>query len=328
MTGSVASVRVSCVNLATLLAWIKQALVGFPVADKTLLSAFITTFQALTLLILISLAIFVWPDTCSPTAGNNYNSQFRKLEIVQMNLKALCTSVAVAAIALIGAAAPASATTIFYDSYGVVNNQNVMIYYPGVSPGPYGSGQINMYEGGNLVATTWCVDVTHDLYGSGQWNVTNAVNNGGMSNVDNGGGTGQLLSWQTLGEMGALAAYGNLNINSDPNLSSAIQLAIWDVEYGNAISTVSSNPAVQALVAALVWDATTGRLGFVTDVAWLTYCVQGVCNQGQLEVLSDHGLIDLGNPFDTPEPSTLAIMFAALLGFGYFGMNRRGSKTS
>ena len=45
---------------------------------------------------------------------------------------------------------------------------------------------------------------------------------------------------------------------------------------------------MQALVAALVWDATTGRLGSVTDVAWLTYCLQGVgCNQGQLEVLRD-----------------------------------------
>jgi hypothetical protein len=244
-----------------------------------------------------------------------------------MQLRTLWATAAVTIAAVIGTVAPASATLITYDSYTVVNNQNVTINYPGISPGPYGSGQINMYQGGNLVAATWCVDVTHDLFGSGQWNVVNAVNNGGMSNIDNGGGTGQLLSWQTLGEMGALAAYGNMNIGSDPNLSSAIQLAIWDVEYGAAISTTSSNPTVQALAAALVWDAETGRLGYDTNVAWLMYCVQGVCNQGQLEVLGFGNLIDLETPFDTPEPSTWAIMFAALAGSLWFGLARRRTET-
>ena len=238
---------------------------------------------------------------------------------------------AIAAVgALVSAVAPASATMINYDSYSVVNNQNVLINYVGISPGPYGSGQIRMYQGSDLVATTWCIDVTHDLQPSGQWKVIDAVNTAGMSNIDNGGGNGTLLSWETLGEIGALAAYGNANLGSDPNLSSAIQLAIWDVEYGSAISTLSSNPDVQALAAALVWDATTGRLGSVTDVAWLMYCLPtgGGCNQGQLEVLDNGGLIDLDNPFDTPEPSTLAILFAALAGlagFSAFATRRKGA---
>ena len=39
---------------------------------------------------------------------------------------------------------------------------------------------------------------------------------------DAAGGNGTLLSWQTLGEMGALATYGNLHINDNANISSAI----------------------------------------------------------------------------------------------------------
>jgi len=243
-----------------------------------------------------------------------------------MRLTVLQATAAILALAL-GATAPAKASMITYDSYSVVNNQNVLIGYAGISPGPYGSGQINMYEGGSLVATTWCIDVTHDLQGGGQWNVVNAVNNNGMSNIDNGGGNGTLLSWQTLGEIGALAAYGNLNIGSDTNLSSAVQLAIWDVEYGVAISTTSSSSAVQALAAALIWDVTTGRLGYNTDVAWLMYCDQNGCNQGQLEVLDNGNLIDLGNPFDTPEPSALAIILAAMMGFAGFTVLRRKTGT-
>jgi hypothetical protein len=227
--------------------------------------------------------------------------------------------------ALCGAAMPAQAGMITYDSYSVIDNVNVTIGYPGISPGPYGSGEIQYSQGGNVVATTYCIDVTHDLYGSGEWNVTNAVDSNGVSNIDNAGGsgTGTLLSWSTLGELGALAEYGNTNLGSNPNLSAATQLAIWDVEYGSAITTTSASADVQKLAAALVWDATTGRLGSDTDVAWLHYCDANGCNQGQLELLGDGNFIDPNSPFDTPEPSSLAIFGGIILGLTGFGAVRR-----
>jgi hypothetical protein len=223
---------------------------------------------------------------------------------------------AFATAAIVGAA-PASATMITYDSYSVVNNVNVTINYTGIGAGPYGSGQIDTYLGNTLVAKSWCIDVSHDLLGSGVWNVIGVVNNAGMSNVDNGGGNGTLLSWQTLGEMGALAAYGNLHINDNANISSAIQLAIWSVEYGSAITVTSASPSVQALANTLIFDATHGLLGYDTDVAWLMYCNSDHhCNQGQLVVL-DNG------DFRVPEPSTLAIFAAGMLGAAGLGLRRK-----
>lgn len=225
-------------------------------------------------------------------------------------------AVAVAAVAVMGAV-PAGATMITYDSYSVVNSVNVTINYPSISPGPYGSGQIDTYLGNTLVAQSWCIDVTHDLLGAGTWNVINAVDNAGMSNIDNGGGNGTLLSWQTLGEMGALAAYGNLHINDNADISSAVQLAIWSVEYGNAITVTSASPSVQALAATLVFDATNGLLGYDTNIAWLMYCNRDQqCNQGQLMVLGN-------GDFRVPEPSTLAIFAAGMAGAAGIGLRRK-----
>src|ERR1700761_8723474 len=130
-----------------------------------------------------------------------------RLGITDMNIRALSIAAAALLAGVFSTAGPASATLITYDSYSVVNSNNVTIGYSSISPGPYGSGQIDSYLGGNLVALSWCIDVTHDLTGSGQWNVINAVDNSGTSNIDNGGGNGTLLSWSLLGELGALAAY-------------------------------------------------------------------------------------------------------------------------
>lgn len=240
------------------------------------------------------------------------------------------TAAASAVAAIFFCAAPAQAGIITYDSYNVVDNVNVTIGYPGISSGPYGSGEIQFFNGGNLVATTYCIDVQHDLLGSGQWNVTDAVDTAGVSNIDNAGGGpgGTLLSWSTLGELGALEEYGETNLGSNANVSAAVQLAMWDVEYGSAITTTSASSAVQALASTLVFDATTGRLGSDTDVAWLHYCnSDNVCNQGQLELLGPGNSIT-NPPFITPEPSSLAILGGVLLGFAGFGAWRRRSRTA
>jgi hypothetical protein len=217
---------------------------------------------------------------------------------------------------VLAVAQPAHADMITYDSYSVVNNNNVTINYAAISPGPYGSGQIDSYQAGQLVAASWCIDVTHDLYGSGVWNVTQASEDTstGLSNIDNGGGNGTLLTWDTLGELGALANYGNQNLDSNPYVSSAVQLAMWDLEYGNAIATTSASAEVQALAANLLAEAQTGQLGSDTAVEWLTYCDANGCNQGQLVVV--------------PEPSSLTVLPAGLFAFAGFVAWRRRRKSS
>ncbi len=231
----------------------------------------------------------------------------------------------VAALALLGISSAANATTITYTNFQVVNNVNVHISCAGVPDchsGYYGSGMFNFYNNGQLVAQTWCIDVSHEI--AGQWSnnpgpsnvftVTLPVNNGGISNIRNDGGSGHgsFISWNMLGEIGGLMKYGMDNI-ANHDVSSAVQLAIWDLEYGNAISTSSDSPSVQNLAASLLLDATTpgGLVGMTWNVAWLQHCdTNGHCNQGQLMLL-------------VPEPGTLALFGAALIALlAAFGLRR------
>jgi hypothetical protein len=216
---------------------------------------------------------------------------------------------AIAALAALGISSAASAD-IVYTNFQVVNNVNVHLtcsgYITGCT-GYYGSGEFRFYNNGTLVAQTWCIDVTHGILGGSQntFTVTLAQNVGGnLSNVWDGGavGHGHQISWTMLGEIGGLMKYGMDNI-ADPLVSSAVQLAIWSLEYGSAISTDSDNNNVDAKAAALLADATTpgGLVGTYYNLAWLQHCdIHGHCNQGQLMLL-------------VPEPGTLALFGCALL---------------
>jgi len=243
------------------------------------------------------------------------------------------SALVMAALALLGVASPAGATTISYTNFEVVNDVNVHIGCAGIPDcisGYYGSGQFQFYNNGHLVAQTWCIDVSHDVLGpwsslpgpSNVFQVTLPVNNGGISNIRNDGGSGHgdFLSWSMLGEIGGLMKYGTDHIGDNYDVSSAVQLAIWDLEYGSAITTASDSPSVQAMAAWLLADAISpgGLVGKDWDVAWLQQCDEygRHCNQGQLMLL-------------VPEPPALLIFGSALmvlLGSFGFGRIRRGGQ--
>ncbi len=251
------------------------------------------------------------------------------------------------AVGCLGTACPAvadsfqSGTPFGYDNYNVLQNTGVTIVYTvsgnTITNGYFGSGQIQLEDVGGVNGKTdyvWCVDVYHDLLvPSGQFYTNTVANTLGMSNVDNSGGAltagyapvgGANLTWSLLGELGAVAYYGNVNANSSNNISAAVQLAIWKLEYGANISLTSDSATVQSLANSLVWDALHGRLGSDTDVDWLTYCVGGNCNQGQLLVLDAGNSINDGTPpADIPEPSTLLLLGSLILSAGGFAAWRR-----
>lgn len=231
---------------------------------------------------------------------------------------------AVLALALSSIAVPASADQISYTSYQVVDDVNVSIVcnsIAGCVNGYYGSGEINFFDGNTRVAQTWCVDVAHDLLGGGTFDVTVAAQqqqNPALSNVMDG--AGHYIAWNTLGEIGGLMQYGLQNIDgiNDPNhaLSSAIQLAIWTLEYGaNNISLQSDSASVQSLLNALLTNVQNGAYGYDWNLAWLHHCNQDRCdNQGQLEL------------YDAPEPAGLPVFGAALLAIVGVWLFRRNRK--
>jgi len=154
-----------------------------------------------------------------------------------MTLKTALLASAVAIGAL--AATPAFATTFAYGSYNVVNNQNVTLTGPNNFNEVGGSGQIDLIGTGANAGQTlavWCIDLVQELQNSGVFTYNNpsSVTIAGTQNV--------ALTSAQIGEIGGLIVYGNANIGTgDYNFSSALQIAIWTIEYAGQGYTINGS---------------------------------------------------------------------------------------
>ena len=201
------------------------------------------------------------------------------------------TALLSAACIVAGAMAQAQATPVTYSGTTILNNQTVTLNSPafGISNQRASSGQITLTgtntPSGSIAA--WCIDILHQLQGSGSY------------------GTGTFLTGVVGDKVNALLTHVTPTLGASFDVSSALQVAIWKVEYG-ANLTVSAPSGVSTLVA--------GYLSKINDGTWkadrtmsVTILDGGDRNQS-LAYLA---------PLSTtpvPEPASLAVLAMGLVG--------------
>ncbi len=201
------------------------------------------------------------------------------------------------------AAVPACAGTLSYSGYSVTNSQTVTINDTalGIVNETGGSGQIVLQNTALGSLDAWCVDIATFLQGSGTYLLGSPPPP-----------TAPALSLAQISQIGGLIKFGNANISTGFDYSSATQLAIWTIEYAGTGFSVTGGPS--SLAATLVADAQNGTIpGFSQWTALSSLNSQGVAT-------------DQGLGSSVPEPSAWAMM---LLGFGGLGalVRRRGRIT-
>jgi len=247
----------------------------------------------------------------------------------------LCASAAIA-IGLVGAAGPASAYSLGpaqnpqfgafqagllsaplnYDAVNVVNPATVTI--TGLVGVTAYTGEIQLHvplpnnAGSAGWLDTWCIDIFDDLRDPGTFNtiLSQPFN-------DNGSGHTPQIPNTALQTIGALVDYGDANSNIG-NISAAVQLAIWQTEYGAANIHFSGGPSQtdinNVIAAALLMDPSydINRLREVIDPT-----TRGNTNQGLVFEIAGSQV-----PGGTPLPPTWTMMLIGMAGIGFFAMPR------
>src|SRR5689334_23271759 len=151
--------------------------------------------------------------------------------------------------------AEASAGQIQATSYSVVGGGvNAHISYsgsPSISNEYVNAGELSLTvhdlpSGSDRTLLAWCTDIFDLLYVPAAYDV-------GVLTTDRGK-TGSALSTTVFNEINALISHGTalLAASFSKQVSSAIQLAIWSVEYGSKFSFTSDDPSVAGLVSTYV----------------------------------------------------------------------------
>jgi hypothetical protein len=134
---------------------------------------------------------------------------------------------ALAALGVLAAVSTAQAGTLSYDGYSVFNGQNVAVTDASLGVDELGgAGQIILFtdDAVGFALAAWCIDISDMLLASGQYS------------------TGTFLSGPFGSTVNALLSNVTPLLDSDPNVSAALQVAIWKAEYGGDLTVTVADP--------------------------------------------------------------------------------------
>jgi hypothetical protein len=191
----------------------------------------------------------------------------------------------------------ASAGTFTYQSYGF-SGENVHItdISLGVNSEYGGAGLITL--NGSSAIAAYCVDIADWLLGSGTYNT--GVNPSANPNL---AGLSSFTGHNKIADIGALIANGSN--------AAAVQVAIWETEYGAAVTITPDDQHLQAVANTYFADLQT--LWTVPNNLTLLELTPagGQTNQTLVYMVP------------APEPASVAILGAAMITLGYIRKRRQ-----
>jgi hypothetical protein len=180
-----------------------------------------------------------------------------------------------ATISLLLPAWSAFGATFQYDGYTITNGQAIQILTPN-NVADNNLGQIVLQGTGTnagQVQAAWCLDVYDFLTTSGTYTV------GPLTTVGSGG-SNPTLSDAQISEIGSLMVQGTASINSSTDVSAAIQLAIWKLEYGASFSYSGASSSVEGLADQYESNVMPGGQWFCPDCTVTLFSLDGDQNLG------------------------------------------------
>jgi hypothetical protein len=191
----------------------------------------------------------------------------------------------------------ASAGTFTYQSYGFAGeNVHITDISLWVNNEYGGAGLITL--NGSSVIPAYCVDIADWLLGSGTYNT--GVNPNSNFNL---AGLSSFTGHSKIADIGALIANGSND--------AAVQVAIWETEYGAAVTITPDDQQLQAV-------ANT----YFTDLKTLWTVPK---NLSLMELTPAGGQTNqtLVYMVPAPEPGSMAILGAAMITLGYVRKRRQ-----
>jgi hypothetical protein len=220
------------------------------------------------------------------------------------------------------AAAPSARADVIVNNVEMTINPADSFYIEGsgfTQPIDVYVGQVTFTTNTNATIPVWCVDIYHD------------IGLGGGQNIDYTQGTltndhdGNTLSAAQVNSMSWLILAGDayLLTHATADVSAAIQLAIWELEYGTAAGghgfSFSGESANVLALSTAYYNSAWGQRGN-------SYYDQFVytLNNPTIQSFGAWGTNPPGGPPQlVPEPGTLGLLGSAILGLGVFGAFRR-----